>query len=161
MNVLCARATDILTQNCASWSARAITRCMSSSARMPSIMRLTTRRCESCIDRLFTLGPQGCPICGKILRKMAFTPQTFEDLVVEKEVAVRRRIAKEYGLPLSLPTAYLMSSSDSVKGERISRIFDPIMTILRKSKISVCCAAIIIFNPPAERWTPTSIQSYQ
>lgn len=27
---------------------------------------------------------------------MAFTPQTFEDLVVEKEVAVRRRIAKEF-----------------------------------------------------------------
>ncbi|KDQ13227.1 hypothetical protein BOTBODRAFT_33832 [Botryobasidium botryosum FD-172 SS1] len=54
------------------------------------------KMCESCIDRLFTLGPQGCPICGKILRKMAFAPQTFEDLTVEKEVAVRRRIAKEF-----------------------------------------------------------------
>src|SRR5882762_2403055 len=52
-------------------------------------------RCESCIDRLFTLGPAPCPICGKILRKLAFIPQTFEDLTVEKEVAVRRRIAKE------------------------------------------------------------------
>jgi len=27
--------------------------------------------------------------------KLAFTPQTFEDLGVEKEVAVRRRMAKE------------------------------------------------------------------
>ena len=27
---------------------------------------------------------------------MAFIPQTFEDLTVEKEVAVRRRMAKEY-----------------------------------------------------------------
>lgn len=56
----------------------------------------TLSRCESCIDRLFTLGPAPCPICTKILRKLAFTPQTFEDLGVEKEVAVRRRIAKEY-----------------------------------------------------------------
>ncbi|EAU88403.2 transcription/repair factor TFIIH subunit Tfb3 [Coprinopsis cinerea okayama7 len=37
-----------------------------------------------------------CPICNKILRKLAFMPQTFEDLTVEKEVAVRRRIAKDF-----------------------------------------------------------------
>ncbi|KAI0670528.1 CDK-activating kinase assembly factor [Trametes maxima] len=54
------------------------------------------KMCESCIDRLFTLGPAPCPICNKILRKLAFTPQTFEDLGVEKEVAVRRRITKEF-----------------------------------------------------------------
>ncbi|EJF65719.1 CDK-activating kinase assembly factor [Dichomitus squalens LYAD-421 SS1] len=54
------------------------------------------KMCESCIDRLYTLGPAPCPICNKILRKLAFTPQTFEDLTVEKEVAVRRRIAKEF-----------------------------------------------------------------
>lgn len=53
-------------------------------------------RCESCIDRLFTLGPAPCPICNKVLRKLAFSPQTFEDLGVEKEVAIRRRIAKEF-----------------------------------------------------------------
>jgi len=52
--------------------------------------------CESCIDRLFTLGPAPCPICNKTLRKLAFTPQTFEDLSVEKEIAVRRRIAKHF-----------------------------------------------------------------
>ncbi|KAI0807166.1 CDK-activating kinase assembly factor MAT1-domain-containing protein [Fomes fomentarius] len=54
------------------------------------------KMCESCIDRLFTLGPAPCPICNKILRKLAFTPQTFEDLTVEKEVAIRRRIVKEF-----------------------------------------------------------------
>ncbi|KAF5358527.1 hypothetical protein D9756_001750 [Leucocoprinus leucothites] len=54
------------------------------------------KMCESCIDRLFTLGPAPCPICNKILRKLAFTPQTFEDLGVEKEVAIRRRVAKEF-----------------------------------------------------------------
>ncbi|KAK7049208.1 TFIIH/NER complex subunit [Paramarasmius palmivorus] len=47
-------------------------------------------------DRLFTLGPAPCPICQKVLRKLAFSPQTFEDLDVEKEVAVRRRLAKEF-----------------------------------------------------------------
>ncbi|KAI0703583.1 CDK-activating kinase assembly factor MAT1-domain-containing protein [Cytidiella melzeri] len=54
------------------------------------------KMCESCIDRLFTLGPAPCPICNKTLRKLAFTPQTFEDLGVEKEVAVRRRIARDF-----------------------------------------------------------------
>ncbi|KAG5342211.1 hypothetical protein C0989_004523 [Termitomyces sp. Mn162] len=32
----------------------------------------------------------------RVLRKLAFMPQTFEDLSVEKEVAIRRRIAKEF-----------------------------------------------------------------
>ncbi|KAI5124330.1 hypothetical protein M0805_008937 [Coniferiporia weirii] len=54
------------------------------------------KMCESCIDRLFTLGPAPCPICNKTLRKLAFMPQTFEDLTVEKEVAVRRRLAKDF-----------------------------------------------------------------
>ena len=51
--------------------------------------------CESCIDRLFTLGPEPCPRCGRILRKVNFAHQTFEDLKVEKEVAVRRRMAEQ------------------------------------------------------------------
>ncbi|KAG8217300.1 CDK-activating kinase assembly factor MAT1-domain-containing protein [Butyriboletus roseoflavus] len=54
------------------------------------------KMCESCIDRLFTLGPAPCPICQKILRKLAFAPQTFEDLTVEKEIAVRKRVAKDF-----------------------------------------------------------------
>jgi CDK-activating kinase assembly factor MAT1 len=52
------------------------------------------RRCESCIDRLFTLGPEPCPQCGRVLRKINFAHQTFEDLKVEKEVSVRRRMAE-------------------------------------------------------------------
>ncbi|EIW65827.1 hypothetical protein TREMEDRAFT_35912 [Tremella mesenterica DSM 1558] len=51
------------------------------------------KMCESCIDRLFTLGPEPCPQCGRILRKVNFAHQTFEDLKVEKEIAVRRRMA--------------------------------------------------------------------
>lgn len=54
------------------------------------------KMCESCIDRLFTLGPAPCPICNTVLRKLAFTPQTFEDLDVEKEVSIRKRLAREF-----------------------------------------------------------------
>ncbi|CAD6574226.1 MAG: TFIIH/NER complex subunit [Tremellales sp. Tagirdzhanova-0007] len=54
------------------------------------------KMCESCIDRLFTLGPEPCPRCGRILRKVNFAHQTFEDLKVEKEVAVRRRMAEHF-----------------------------------------------------------------
>ncbi|TFK25035.1 CDK-activating kinase assembly factor [Coprinopsis marcescibilis] len=50
----------------------------------------------SCIDTKFTLGPAPCPICGKILRKLAFMHQTFEDLTVEREIAIRRRISKDF-----------------------------------------------------------------
>jgi CDK-activating kinase assembly factor MAT1 len=56
---------------------------------------MAPRRCDSCIERLYSLGPAPCPICGKTLRKMGFMTQTFEDLGVEKEVVIRRRMAKE------------------------------------------------------------------
>jgi CDK-activating kinase assembly factor MAT1 len=69
--------------------------CKPSFTNPPNSNKIEISRCESCIDRLFTLGPAPCPICNKILRKLAFTPQTFEDLGVEKEVAIRRRVAKE------------------------------------------------------------------
>ena len=60
-----------------------------------SLIQPHATRCESCIDRLYTLGPAPCPVCGKTLKKMTFIPQTFEDLVVEKEVAIRGKLAKE------------------------------------------------------------------
>lgn len=50
--------------------------------------------CESCIDRIFSLGPAPCPECGKKVSKNQFTAQTFQDLGVEREVAVRRTVAK-------------------------------------------------------------------
>jgi hypothetical protein len=51
-------------------------------------------RCESCIDRLFSAGPAPCPICQQVLRKNQFMSQIFEDLEVEKEVRIRKRVAK-------------------------------------------------------------------
>ncbi|EPY50714.1 transcription factor TFIIH complex subunit Pmh1 [Schizosaccharomyces cryophilus OY26] len=54
------------------------------------------KMCESCVDRIFTTGPAACPTpgCGKILRKAKFREQTFEDAQIEREIDVRRRIAK-------------------------------------------------------------------
>lgn len=54
--------------------------------------------CESCVDRIFSLGPAPCPYpgCGKILRKNKFKQQVFEDLGIEKEIDVRRRVFAIY-----------------------------------------------------------------
>ena len=54
--------------------------------------------CESCVDRIFSHGPAPCPIagCRRTLRKPKFRKQTFEDIQVEREVDIRRRMAKTY-----------------------------------------------------------------
>ncbi|EWC44694.1 hypothetical protein DRE_06590 [Drechslerella stenobrocha 248] len=56
------------------------------------------KMCESCVDRLFSQGPSQCPVvgCDKILRKHKFRKQTFEDIKVEREVDVRKRISKTF-----------------------------------------------------------------
>lgn len=53
------------------------------------------KMCESCVDRIFSQGPAPCPVagCGRTLRKQRFRRQTFEDLQVEREVDIRRRVA--------------------------------------------------------------------
>ncbi|GAA95362.1 uncharacterized protein L969DRAFT_21815 [Mixia osmundae IAM 14324] len=60
------------------------------------VSRCYHKMCESCIDRLFTLGPEPCPQCGTVIRKSGFLPQTFEDLGVEKEIVIRKRLAKSF-----------------------------------------------------------------
>lgn len=52
------------------------------------------RLCETCINRLFLHGSAPCPLCGTILRKGNFVVATFEDLVVEKEVRIRKIVSK-------------------------------------------------------------------
>ncbi|KAI5808677.1 CDK-activating kinase assembly factor MAT1-domain-containing protein [Peziza echinospora] len=56
------------------------------------------KMCESCVDRIFTLGPAPCPVpnCGKVLRKAKFRKQTFEDIGIEREVDIRKRVAKVF-----------------------------------------------------------------
>jgi CDK-activating kinase assembly factor MAT1 len=56
--------------------------------------------CQSCVDRLFSSGPAPCPIhgCHRTLRKARFREQRFEDLQIEREVDIRRRIADAFVL---------------------------------------------------------------
>ena len=58
------------------------------------------KMCESCVDRIFSHGPAPCPIagCARTLRKGKFREATFEDLKVEREVDIRRRVASMYAL---------------------------------------------------------------
>ncbi|KAL8816898.1 MAG: hypothetical protein Q9191_008246 [Dirinaria sp. TL-2023a] len=53
------------------------------------------KMCESCVDRIFSSGPAPCPVagCARTLRKQRFRKQTFEDIQVEREVDIRRRVA--------------------------------------------------------------------
>ena len=106
-------------------------------------------RCESCIDRLYTLGPAPCPVCGKTLKKMTFIPQTFEDLVVEKEVSIRRKLAKEYVLFVHLMRrAHLSLGPGSTSVEKTFRIFAPTTITYRKWKISVRVTPSSIYSTP-------------
>ncbi|KAL1964599.1 hypothetical protein VTN77DRAFT_6773 [Rasamsonia byssochlamydoides] len=52
------------------------------------------KMCESCVDRIFSSGPAPCPVagCHKTLRKNRFRKQTFEDISVEREVDIRKRV---------------------------------------------------------------------
>ncbi|GMG55486.1 unnamed protein product [Ambrosiozyma monospora] len=56
------------------------------------------KMCDSCVDRLFSLGPSECPYpnCSKILRKNRFKTQVFADIEVEKECDVRKRVLNVY-----------------------------------------------------------------
>ena len=56
------------------------------------------KMCESCVDRIFSSGPANCPVagCHKTLRKNRFRKQTFEDINVEREVDIRRRVMQMY-----------------------------------------------------------------
>lgn len=54
--------------------------------------------CESCVDRIFSLGPAQCPYpkCTKTLRKNRFKKQVFEDIKIEREIDLRKRIQGIY-----------------------------------------------------------------
>ncbi|MCJ1462985.1 TFIIH/NER complex subunit [Pseudocyphellaria aurata] len=54
------------------------------------------KMCESCVDRIFSQGPAPCPVagCARTLRKQRFRKQTFDDINIEREVDIRRRVAQ-------------------------------------------------------------------
>ena len=53
------------------------------------------KMCQSCVDRIYSHGPDQCkvPGCSKTLRKAQFRLPTFEDVELEREVDIRRRVA--------------------------------------------------------------------
>jgi CDK-activating kinase assembly factor MAT1 len=77
--------------------------CKSSRYLNPSIKFLIEptcyhKMCASCVDRLFGSGPNTCPVagCNARLRAQRFRQQTFEDVGVEREVDVRRRVGRVF-----------------------------------------------------------------
>lgn len=54
--------------------------------------------CASCVDRIFSHGPATCPLpnCSRTLRKHRFREQTFEDIRVEREIDIRKRVASVF-----------------------------------------------------------------
>jgi CDK-activating kinase assembly factor MAT1 len=56
------------------------------------------KMCSTCVDRIFSSGPASCPVphCGKTLRKKGFHKSFFDDLKIEREVDIRRRVGKVF-----------------------------------------------------------------
>ena len=50
--------------------------------------------CDGCVGRLFSSGSAPCPICRTILRRSHWVIPVFEDVLVEKECRIRKRLAK-------------------------------------------------------------------
>lgn len=77
--------------------------CKSSRYLNPSLQFLINpecyhKMCSTCVDRIFTSGPGTCPVpyCGRTLRKKGFHKAFFEDLTVEREVDIRKRVGAVY-----------------------------------------------------------------
>jgi CDK-activating kinase assembly factor MAT1 len=56
------------------------------------------KMCESCVDRIFSHGPHQCPVagCRKVLRRNKFRAPTFDDLRMEREIDIRKRMARVF-----------------------------------------------------------------
>lgn len=52
--------------------------------------------CETCVEQLFFRGSATCPTCNKSLKKADYREQVFEDSYVEKEIAIRKKILKDF-----------------------------------------------------------------
>lgn len=75
-------------------------RCKTTKYRNPKLKLLVNvcghKLCESCVETLFTRPSAACPECNTALRRNDFRIQQFEDLIVEKEVDIRKKILKIY-----------------------------------------------------------------
>ena len=70
--------------------------CKSDSFLNPSIKIFISpcyhKLCELCLARIFNQGTGECPECKRILRKSNFISQTFEDIMVERECQLRKKL---------------------------------------------------------------------
>ncbi|EGF78168.1 hypothetical protein BATDEDRAFT_13326 [Batrachochytrium dendrobatidis JAM81] len=84
------------------------------------------KMCESCINRLFLSGPAPCPICKVTLRKSNFVSQTFDDLYVEKEIQIRKKVGRYFNKRLEDFAGNLRLYNDYLEEvEEICRLFNP------------------------------------
>ena len=72
--------------------------------------------CESCVDRIFSLGPAPCPYpkCGKILRKNKFKQQIFEDFIRKKVSAIYNKTEEDFPEDLLGYNRYLENIEDII-----------------------------------------------
>ena len=53
--------------------------------------------CTKCIDRIFVVGRQTqCPQCHQVIKKHLFQLQLFEDISIEKDLKIRKRVDSIY-----------------------------------------------------------------
>ncbi|XP_031564122.1 CDK-activating kinase assembly factor MAT1-like [Actinia tenebrosa] len=75
-------------------------RCKTTKYRNPKLKLMVNvcghKLCDTCVDLLFTRPSAACPECSTPLRRSDFRAQQFEDLIVEKEVDIRKKIIKIY-----------------------------------------------------------------
>ncbi|EDO44111.1 predicted protein [Nematostella vectensis] len=75
-------------------------RCKTTKYRNPKLKLMVNvcghKLCDNCVDVLFTRPSAACPECNTPLRRSDFRLQQFEDLLVEKEVDIRKTVLKYY-----------------------------------------------------------------
>ncbi|KAK3745679.1 hypothetical protein QZH41_019008 [Actinostola sp. cb2023] len=73
-------------------------RCKTTKYRNPKLKLMVNlcghKLCDNCVEVLFTRPSAACPECNTPLRRSDFRLQQFEDLIVEKEVDIRKRIVR-------------------------------------------------------------------
>lgn len=75
-------------------------RCRTTSFQNPQLKLLVNvcghRLCEQCVDAHFRHSSAACLECGRVLRRSEFRAQQFEDVLVEREIDVRKRVLREF-----------------------------------------------------------------
>lgn len=51
--------------------------------------------CENCIELLFAKGVGNCPTCDVLLKRQQFRIQLYDDLIVEKDLQIRKRLLND------------------------------------------------------------------